>query len=197
LAAIYALAVASPGPGVAAILARALGHGLSGMGFFIAGFLLGDFVLLLLAATGLAMLVQAYAQLLVLIKLAGAAYLLVLAWKLWRALPNGPHDPVVQKPANSPWGLFLASFSLTVGNPKAIIFFMAILPTIVDLRTIGPLTVVEIAGVMSAILPGILGGYALAADRARRLFRDGKSIRVLNRTTALVMAGAAAAVARS
>ena len=54
----YMLAVASPGPGVAAIVARALGYGLRGAPAFIAGFLVGDLVWFALAATGLAMLAQ-------------------------------------------------------------------------------------------------------------------------------------------
>ena len=42
--AVYALAVATPGPGVAAIIARSLAHGLKGAPAFIAGFVVGDLV---------------------------------------------------------------------------------------------------------------------------------------------------------
>lgn len=93
--------------------------------------------------------------------------------------------------------MFLAGLTLTLGNPKPIIFFMAILPTIVDLTTLTPLGMLEIAGVIVVAIYAVLGAYALAADRARRLFRDESSLRTLNRTTAVVIAGAAAMVARS
>jgi threonine/homoserine/homoserine lactone efflux protein len=80
---VYAFAVASPGPGVAAVVARALGRGLSGAPAFIAGFLAGDLIWFTLAATGLAMLAQTAHTVFVVVRYAGAAYLLYLAWRLW------------------------------------------------------------------------------------------------------------------
>ncbi len=196
-AAVYMAAVASPGPGTAAILARALGHGLSGMAFFIAGFVMGDLTLLVLAATGLAVIVQTHVGLITVIKLAGAAYLMYLAWKLWTAPAAVPGSAGMTGPTENPFRLFLGSYSLTVGNPKAIVFFMAILPTIVDLKTIGAGSIAQIGLVIVLAMPCVLTTYAIAADRARRLFTDTGSIRTLNRATAVVMAGAAAAVARA
>ena len=194
---IYAAAVATPGPGIAAILARALGHGLKGMSFLIAGFVAGDLTLMLLAATGLAVLVQTFGPLLLAIKVAGAAYLLYLAWKLWRAPVEAAGAPAENSREESPWRLFLGTFSLTVGNPKAIVFFMAILPTIVDLRTVDAQRMAEIALVIVLVMPCVLGAYAFAAARARRMFTRPSSIRTVNRATAVVMAGAAAAVVSS
>src|SRR5688572_31223517 len=83
--AVYALTVASPGPGVAAVIARSLAHGLKGSPAFIAGFLAGDLVWFGIAATGLAAVAKTAATLFVVLKYAGAAYLLFLAWKLWTA----------------------------------------------------------------------------------------------------------------
>ena len=195
-AGIYAAAVASPGPGIAAIVARSLGHGLSGIGFLIAGFVAGDFTLMVLAATGLAVIVQAFGPLLLAIKLAGAAYLVFLAWKLWNA-PARATDTGTDTREESPWQLFLGTYSLTVGNPKAIVFFMAILPTVVDLRAMDAWKLGQISAVIVCVMPCVLGGYALAAARARKLFTSPASIRKVNRATAIVMAGAAAAVASS
>ena len=50
-AAVYFAAVATPGPGVAALIARVLGQGLMGVAPFIAGYFVGDMVWLILAAT--------------------------------------------------------------------------------------------------------------------------------------------------
>ena len=193
---IYMAAVASPGPGTVAILARALGHGLSGMAFFVAGFVLGDLTLMVLAATGLSVVVQAHAGLVTVIKLLGAGYLLFTAYKLWTSPPKVPGVAAAVRD-ESPLRLLLASYSLTVGNPKAIVFFMAILPTIVDLTSISPTAILELGVVICVAMPCVLLSYALAADRARRLFTDAGSIRILNRATAVIMAGAAAAVARA
>jgi len=195
-AGIYVTAVASPGPGIAAIVARSLGHGLKGIGFLIAGFVAGDLTLMVLAATGLAVLVQAFGPLLLAIKLAGAAYLVFLAWKLWNA-PTNVQAGGESSREDSPWRLFLGGLSLTIGNPKAIVFFMAILPTVVDLRTMDARKLTQIAAVIGCLMPLVLGAYAIAAARARKMFTSPGSIRNVNRTTAVVMAGAAAVVASS
>lgn len=195
-AAAYAMAVASPGPGIAAILARALANGLSGMGSFILGFAAGDLVLFLVAAFGLAALVQAHAGVLSVIKYAGAAYLLYLAWKLWTAPAVAINAGAPVERAQGP-RLFLTSFALTVGNPKPIVFFMALLPAIVDLGRLDVVGILEIAAVMIVIIIAILTLYALAAARARALFHSARSLKALNRGTGAMMACAAAAVAGS
>ena len=81
-AAVYFAAVATPGPGVAALIARVLGHGLRGVAPFIAGYFVGDMIWLTLAATGLAVVAKTFAGVFVVIKFAGAAYLLYLAWRM-------------------------------------------------------------------------------------------------------------------
>src|ERR1700739_430557 len=92
---VYTLAVAAPGPGVAAIVARALSRGTHGTPAFIAGFLVGDLLWFTLAATGLAMLAQAAYAVFVVVKFAGAAYLLYLAYRLWTAPPSLMSDEAV------------------------------------------------------------------------------------------------------
>src|SRR5580698_3115683 len=89
-AAVYFAAVATPGPGVAALVARVLGQGLSGVAPFIAGYFVGNMIWLILATTGLAVIAKAFAGVFVAIKFAGAAYLLYLAWRMAtaQAVPN-------------------------------------------------------------------------------------------------------------
>jgi threonine/homoserine/homoserine lactone efflux protein len=72
-AAIYFAAVASPGPGVAALIARVLGQGLGGVAPFIAGYVVGDMTWLIVAGTGLSVLARAFVGLFVALKFAGAA----------------------------------------------------------------------------------------------------------------------------
>ncbi len=84
-AGIFVLAVASPGPAVVALLARTLARGRKGSGPLIAGLILGDLVWLSAAALGMAAVAAALGSLFFLVRLAGAAYLLYLAWKLWTA----------------------------------------------------------------------------------------------------------------
>src|ERR1700751_6168682 len=77
----YFAAVATPGPGVAALIARVLGQGLKGVAPFIAGYFVGDMIWLTLAGTGLAVVAKTSAGVFVAIKFAGAAYLLYHAWR--------------------------------------------------------------------------------------------------------------------
>lgn len=192
-AAAYAMAVASPGPGIAAIVARALGNGLSGIGPFIFGFILGDLTLFWVAAFGLAAVAQAHAGVLTFIKYAGALYLLYLAYKLWTA-PVAAVEADAPRASENGWRLFLTSYSLTVGNPKPIVFFMALLPTIVDLERLEIVGILEITGVIVLVITPILAAYAIAAARARTLFRSPRALQTLNRGTGTMMAAAAAAV---
>ena len=194
--AVYALSVASPGPGVAAVVARSLDRGSRGAPAFIAGFLVGDLVWFTLAATGLAAIAQTAYALFVAIKYAGAAYLLYLAYRMWTAAGPAVNVPGAE-PSQSPSRLFLGSLALTLGNPKPMVFFLALLPTVVTLETLTMASFLAIAAVMAIVLPVVLGAYVLAAVRARRLLRNPRALRVLNRGSATVMAGAAVVIARS
>jgi threonine/homoserine/homoserine lactone efflux protein len=93
------------------------------------------------------------------------------------------------------WRAFLASLLLTLANPKTILFFVALLPTVIDLASMNLTRFVEISAAMCVVLPTVLGAYAFLAARARELFTTPKSVRRLNRGSGLAMAGAAIAVA--
>jgi threonine/homoserine/homoserine lactone efflux protein len=192
--AVYLLAVATPGPGVAAVLTRSLAHGMRGAPAFIAGFLVGDLIWFAGASAGLAALAQSAQTVFLVVRYAGAVYLLYLAYRLWTAPPR-PLDVGETHVSERPLRLFLGSLSLTLGNPKPMIFFVALLPTVVHLRALHFVDYVLIAVAIAFILPLVLGGYALAASRARRFFRKPSSIRLLNRGAGTAMAGAALAVA--
>src|SRR5215813_2435906 len=110
----YATAVISPGPGVAALVARVLARGLRGAPAFIAGFLVGDLIWFTLAATGLALLAQIFAIVFVVVKYVGAIYLLYLAWRLWTA-PPAAGEPAEIGRGERPARLFFGSLSLTLG----------------------------------------------------------------------------------
>jgi threonine/homoserine/homoserine lactone efflux protein len=191
--AVYALTVASPGPGVAAVVARGLAHGMRGTPAFISGFLLGDLVWFGIAATGLAALARTASMLFVAVKWAGVAYLLYLAWKLWKAPPE--RVAAREPDGHHGWRAFLGSFLLTLGNPKAILFFLALLPTVVDLASMSWLSFIEISLAMCVIQPAVLLVYALLAAKARALFTTPRAIRRLNRSSGAAMAGAAVMVA--
>ena len=191
---VYFLAVATPGPGVAAVIARSLAHGTRGAGAFIAGYLVGDLLWFTVAAAGLAALAHSAQALFAVMKYLGAAYLLYLAYRAW-------NTPVSEVPATTrtaeqpPLQLFLGSLSLTLANPKTIAFFLALLPTVVRLDSLTLSGFCAVALAICVVLPLTLSCYVLLAARARNLFRSPRSLRALNRGAGVAIAGAAVAIA--
>lgn len=195
-AGLLAVAGASPGPAVAAILARVLARGTAGVAPFLAGLILGDLVWLASAVLGLAVVAQTFHGLFLAIRYVGAAYLMWLAWKLWVAPAVGPAVGTVgvgrdERGARA----FLGGLALTLGNPKTMMFYLALLPNMIDLAHVRLLAFVELAAVIVAVLTLVFTGYVLLATRVRGLFTSPRAIRWLNRGSGTVMAGAAVAVA--
>ena len=190
----YFVALVMPGPGVTAVVARVLARGTSGAPAFIAGAVAGSFLWFTIAATGLAVLASALATVFLAIRYAAAGYLLYLAWKFWTA-PIEPIDTAIDATPDGAGRLFLAGLAINLGNPKNVVFFLALLPSVVDLDTLTALGFAELAALIVVIASSVLAAYAVCAGRARRLFTSRRAIRFVNRGSAAVMAGTAAAVA--
>ncbi|QDL92467.1 LysE family translocator [Paroceanicella profunda] len=188
----YLAVLIVPGPGVTALVSRVLVRGPRGTPAFIGGFLTGALCWLTLAVTGLAALAAALGPVFTVVRWAGAAYLLWLAWKLWRAAPG--LRSAAPAPAERGWRLFLTGLSINLGNPKAMVFFLALLPSVVDVEAITLAGYAELALTVALALTAVMGGYALLAARARRLFTTPRAARAVNRGSSVAMAGAAVAL---
>jgi len=188
----YAIAVAVPGPGMAAVVARALGGGFAGAFPMVLGILVGDLIFLAFAVFGLATLAANFGALFTVVRFAGAAYLLYIAYKFWTARPG--QEQVAPK-AEAGMRTFLAGVSLTLGNPKTIVFYLALLPTVIRLDQMTALGFAELVGIVIVVLLAIGCGYAYLAASARDFFKSSTALRRLNRTAAVMMAAAAGAVA--
>jgi threonine/homoserine/homoserine lactone efflux protein len=186
------LAAASPGPGIAAVVARALGAGFRGALPMVLGLVAGDLVYLSFAAFGLAALAASFGGVFLAVKYAGAAYLIWLAVRLWRAAPSAQAVGAVA--TGRPWRTFLAGLSVTLGNPKVMVFYLALLPSLIDLERLTALGFAELIAVVIVVLLVVVGGYAAAAARARDLFRSPRAMKLMNRGAGTMMAGAAVAV---
>jgi threonine/homoserine/homoserine lactone efflux protein len=193
-AGVYCVAVASPGPGLAAVVARGLGQGMAAGPAFVAGFVVGDLIWFSIAATGLAVLANSFGALFTVIKYAGCAYLLWMAWTIWSA-PVEARAIEAQRGTARAWPSFLGALALTLGNPKVMVFFLSIMPLVVDMKAITPLVFAEMAAVIVLVIAPVMMGYLWLAHRARRLFTEPKALRRINRGTAVMMGGAAVAIA--
>jgi threonine/homoserine/homoserine lactone efflux protein len=192
---IYVVATATPGPGIAAIIGRARSRGTKGLPAFIAGFVMGDLIWFTLAATGMAALAQAAHGVFATVKYLGALYLLYLAYRMWTAPARPFADKAVIDAGENASRTFAGSLALTLGNPKAMVFYLALLPTVIDLQGMTASAFAEIGAAIFIILSGVLTMYSVIAVRARRLFGDTRAVQWLNRASGTLMAGAAAGVA--
>jgi threonine/homoserine/homoserine lactone efflux protein len=191
-AAVLGIACASPGPTIAALVARVLGRGTSGAPAFCLGLLLSDILWLTAAVLGLAVLAETFHALFVALKYLGAGYLLYLAWRLWTA-PAAP--PVAARVPGEGLRLFVAGIAVGSGNPKTMLFYLALLPTLLPLQAITAADWAMLVATQVVVYGGILVFYVLLAARARRAFASPRALRWINRATGGVMAGAAVAVA--
>lgn len=193
---VAAATVLSPGPGVVMTLTNALRHGFRGTFGGILGISAGALAVATLSATGLGVLLAASATAFTVLKYIGAAYLVYLGVRLWKA-PPCRFEPATTEPA----GLgrrFLEGISLQLTNPKAIFFFLSVFPQFIDRSR-------EFAGqfallvlTYSMLVVVIHCGYALTAQRAKRWLTSERGGRAVNRAggAAFIFFGAALATAK-
>jgi threonine/homoserine/homoserine lactone efflux protein len=86
-------------------------------------------------------------------------------------------------------------FRSTLGNPKVIVFYLALVPNLLDLGKLSLLGFLELSGATLLVLAAVFSAYIALAARTRALFRSTRAMRAVNRGTGLVMASAAAAIA--
>jgi threonine/homoserine/homoserine lactone efflux protein len=187
------VAAGSPGPSVAALVARVLTNGLRDVLPFLAAMWLGEALWLGCAVAGLAVVARTLGVVFLAIKLIGVAYLLFLAWKMWFAPTEVSKSEMPS--GQSAWRMFGAGLTVTLGNPKIMVFYLALLPTIVDLDRVGGTAWLELTAVTLVVLMSVDLAWALLAVRARRLLTSRKAVKIANRTSATMMAGAAAVIA--
>ena len=128
------VAAGSPGPSIAALVARVISKGFRDVLPFLLAMWIGEAIWLSLAVFGLAVVAQTFHLAFVIVKWVGVAYLVYLAWKMWTA-PVAVREGELPR-EDSPARLFLAGMAVTLGNPKIMMFYLALLPTIIDLASV-------------------------------------------------------------
>jgi threonine/homoserine/homoserine lactone efflux protein len=187
------VAAGTPGPSIAALVARVVAKGFRDVFPFLAAMWIGEAVWLSMAVFGLAFVAQTFHLAFVVVKWVGVAYLAWLAWKMWTA-PVAVREADMPR-AESPAKLFLAGMAVTLGNPKIMMFYLALLPTIIDLGSVTLLGWAELTLTMALVLVAIDLSWVLAAAQARKFLKSRRAMKIANRVSAATMAGAAAAIA--
>jgi threonine/homoserine/homoserine lactone efflux protein len=183
-----------PGPTALLVVSYALGHGRRSALATAAGVVLGDFVAMTLSLAGLGALLAASAGLFTALKWIGAAYLVWLGIKLWRAAPAIGEASVEVSHRR----MFGHAFVVTALNPKSIVFFVAFLPQFVDPAApfLTQTLILEATFLTLSAANALL--YAMAAVKARSAIRRPEVLRTINRIGGglFMSAGLAAAVVR-
>lgn len=190
---LYAICIAVPGPGVVAMVARALGSGFRSAIPAAFGTAVGDFIWMTLSAFGLAAIATAMGQYFLIVKYAGALYLLYMGYKYWTSEVSEMPQVVPATMRQS----FFSQLSVTLGNPKAMAFFLAILPTVVDLKHLNAVGFAQLTVATAVLIPSIMLAYAALAAQVRTFLTSRRARKGINRTAAVIMAGAGAGVAVS
>lgn len=186
-----AVMLAIPGPTMLLVISYALSHGLKVAAATVAGVALGDFTAMTASMLGLGALLATSAAAFTVLKWIGAAYLVYLGIKLWRAPVGEATETEATAETNEPASrIFLHTYVVTALNPKSIVFFVAFLPQFFDLTHPLPLQMVilEVTFLVLATLNAAL--YGLLASMARETVRKPTVRRIVNRTGGSLMIGA-------
>ncbi|WP_067722991.1 LysE family translocator [Nocardia yamanashiensis] len=188
-----------PGPGVLFVIGRALTDGRKAALLSVAGHAIGVLVVLCLVAAGLGTVLAASAVALTVVKLAGALYLIHLGIQAIRER-RSLRDALLTKtePVRGK-RLFRQAILVGLSNPKAIIFFSAVLPQFVDPES-GPLPLqLLILGVIFLLIAMVSdSAWGLAAGTARAWFaRSPKRLEAVGGAGGVMIIGLGASVAVS
>ncbi len=182
----------TPGPVWVALVARAASGGFRAAWPLAMGVVVGDMLWPLLAIFGIGFLVELYADFMTLLRYGGAA---VLIWMGVNAIrkANRPLVGDESLSAAGMWAGFVAGLMVIIGNPKAILFYMGVLPGFFDLQLLTIPDIVVIV-LISAFVP-FIGNliFALSVGKMRKFLSSPKAVRRTNLAagTALILVGLA------
>lgn len=180
-----------PGPTVLLVVSYALGQGWRAALPMAVGVALGDFTAMSLSVLGIGALLMAWATLFTVVKWIGAAYLVYLGIKLFRA--GGTLSAEPKTDVSSALRMGGHAWLVTSLNPKSILFFVAFFPQFIDPQAaFWPQVLVLQATFLTLAFANALA-YAFFASRARGLVRSERVIGVVNKTGGAMLIGAGVA----
>jgi homoserine/homoserine lactone efflux protein len=191
-----ALTVA-PGPAVLFVVSQGLRSGSAGALWSATGILVANTCYFAVSGTGVGALLVASGPLFMAIKWAGAGYLLYLGAVALLRPPLPPGARVGADGADAGRrATFLRGLLLQLSNPKALLFFVAILPQFID-RSRPVVLQILILGITSIVLEfAVLAGYGAAAARSARTLMQPRFAMATSRLGGVLLVGAALGVLR-
>ncbi|NMF91387.1 homoserine/homoserine lactone efflux protein [Aromatoleum petrolei] len=177
LAAAVVIAV-SPGPGAVLSMATGLRHGYAVALRAILGLQTALLIQLAIVVLGLGAVLAASATAFLTVKIAGAAYLIWLGVRKWRAPVELLEEGAEAREAR---GVYLQGLLVNLTNPKAIVFMVALVPQFIDPQLPQWPQFFIIAATMVGTDMVVMSSYALLAGRCRRWLRSPRMMKAQNR----------------
>ena len=183
----------TPGPGVTATVARSMAQGLRPALAFVSGVAMADVSLVLLVLLGLAAVASQFEGVMTVVRYLAAGYFIYLGVRFWMA--DATPGEIKLHSRGDLMKAAVSGYTLTMSNPKAIVFYGALLPLFIDIAALTLADAMLVTALMFADIAVILTGYAVLASRARGLLGSARRIKWFNRAAGTAMIGAGGVVA--
>lgn len=194
------VATITPGPNSVLAINHGVNHGMAKTIYSGLGNLFGNLLLAVISLLGLGAILLASEVLFSVIKWGGILYLLTIGCKLLfepvsaQSPAKGFSCPVARK---GKYRLFLDGFLIAIGNPKGILFFTALFPQFIHVKSAGPVQFFIIFTTLSVVGFGCYMLYAGLGVRLQKLFQKQTFTRKFNRISGSIFIGTGLAMAFS
>lgn len=184
----FAVSALSPGPEIAAVVSRSLSGSLRTTLPLALGLIIGKLLMLSAAVLGLSAMITVLSPAMTVLKYLGVAYLLWLGLKKWRSAGQILDTSISEQSPGVPqvW----LGLTLTLSNPIAIMFYLALLPGIVNTVELSSDVYVRLCLIVVGVMLLVVSSYALLGQAARRVFTREGAKRRLDRSAAVLLMGA-------
>ena len=176
------VAIASPGPAILLAISNSLTHGFKSVIISSLGNIAGLFILSSAAIFGLGAILKTSTSLFLIIKIIGAAYLIYLGIKQWRSKTDLFAGTSSNKKQRTRKRLFIEGFLIAVTNPKAVLFFTALFPQFINLKSELSSQFFIMTFTFMALSFLALTSYGLLANKAKQWLSTGHRVKWFNRT---------------
>ncbi len=180
---------AIPGPGITALVGNALASGFRATVPMALGLILGDLTFMTAVVLGLALLLGTFTTAFLILKLVSVAYILFLAWKLYRR--DFVMGRIVGAPSITPGAAFTSGYLVTLSNPKAMIFYVSLLPSLLPLDHVTFEDYLLMAAVTACVLALTILPYITLASKLGAVITNPLHWKLLRLVAVAAMIGAA------
>jgi threonine/homoserine/homoserine lactone efflux protein len=176
----------SPGPGVVASVSKAISDGFVSSLYVIAGLAIGDVCFLILALLGMSTISSFAGSLFFIIKIAGGLYLIYLGVRYFFAKPSGLTQETRGKQGDA-YKTFAGGFMVTMSNPKPILFYASVVPTIINVKEVHIYEALLMIGIVISISFIVLGTYCYLATMTGKFMGSAVAQKRINYVSGVLM----------